>query len=408
MIILSILSNKEINAQNLDAFITIDSRAGFSTNTFLNPFLAEWDRTENSGYAMVSPLANILVSSNRFAVDFTGGFVFEPFFDGRDTWHGGLLLADARYRIGNSITAGVETGGSYFTSFFTRQLYWVQPKISWSPSLFTRLSFKAGPTFRDYENFREEDLNDRIDLYALEFETWPALNWQLTGGIFGNFATSISDNLSSRFSVTKIFDNSFRLSVRGGIDQFKNEIITGTNGPGGPPFGGFRPVTTTEEETDVLLRAGLAASYELFSSFSITTNLDFVNLQSTGTPAASDVHFSAGVRYTFPLGLSSGGGKGASPKWEKENNSALILNINYKGNGRLFLTGDFNGWEKPGIPLIKQKQKRYAAQISLDSGAYEYKILLIEGDKEEWVDFTPDTFTVNDGFGGENGLIIIE
>jgi len=44
----------------------------------------------------------------------------------------------------------------------------------------------------------------------------------------------------------------------------------------------------------------------------------------------------------------------------------------------------------------------------LDSGAYEYKILLVEGDAEKWLELSEDTFTVNDGFGGENGLIIID
>ncbi|HMB98296.1 MAG TPA: hypothetical protein VKM36_07425 [Balneolaceae bacterium] len=396
-----------MKAQSLDSFLTIDSKAGFSTNTFLNPFLSEWDRTENSGYAMVSPIGQLFFSDGRFSMDVTGGFVFEPFFDDRDTWHGGLAVAEARYRVGRSVILGVETGGSYFSSFFTRQLFWMQPKLTWQPSLFTKVSFKAGSTFRDYENFREEDFDDRLDLYAVEFETWPALNWQIQGGIFGNFNTSLSDNLSSNISVRRVFSNSLRISLRVGADRFSNEIVTGGDGPGGPPFGGF-PTETLTEETDVLFKTGAAVSYELFPAFSVTMNADHVSLFSTGTQTLSDVHLSAGVRYTLPISGIGGKREGAEPNWKLNGKQVLILKVDYKGSGILYLTGDFNDWEKPGIAMNRQKPGQYAASISPESGAYEYKILLVENGEERWIDFTADTFTVNDGFGGENGVIIIE
>lgn len=407
MIGLFLISTDCIKSQNLDSFLTIDSKAGFSTNTFLNPFLSEWDRAENSGYAMVSPIGQLFYTNGRFSTDFTGGFVFEPFFDDRDTWHGGLAVAEARYRLGRSVVLGAETGGSYFSSFFTRRLLWVQPKLTWQPSLFTKVSFKAGSTFRDYENFREEDFNDRLDLYALEFETWPSINWQIQGGVFGNFDTSLSDNLSSRVSVRRVFRSSLRISLRAGVDRFSNEIVTGGDGPGGPPFGGF-PTETVTEETDVLFKTGTAVSFELFPSFSVTMNADHVSLFSSGTQTLSDVHVSAGVRYSIPITGFGGKRKGAEPNWKLNGEQVLILKVDYKGNGMLYLTGDFNDWEKPGIALNRQKPGQYAARISTAPGAYEYKILLVENDEERWIDFTADTFTVNDGFGGENGLIIIE
>jgi len=408
MIGLILIPVEFVEAQNLDSFLTIDSKTGFSTNTFLNPFLSEWDRAENSGYAMVSPIGQLFFSSRRFSADFTGGFVFEPFFDDRDTWHGGLAVVETRYRLGNSVILGAEAGGSYFSSFFTRQLFWVQPKLTWQPSLFTKISFKAGSTFRDYENFQEEDFNDRLDLYALEFETWPALNWQVQGGLFGNFATSLSDNLSSSITLRRIFSNTLRISIRAGADRFSNEIIvTGGDGPGGPPFGGF-PTETLAEETDVLFKTGAAVSFELFPSFSVTMNADHVSLFSTGSQTLSDVHVSAGVRYSLPLTGIGGRRNSAEPNWKHNGEQVLLLKVDYKGNGMLYITGDFNNWEKPGIVLNRQKPGQYAARISPDPGAYEYKILLVENDEEKWIDFTADTFTVNDGFGGENGLIIIE
>ena len=408
MIVLIFIPLHCIKSQNLDSFLTIDSKSGFSTNTFLNPFLSEWDRAENSGYAMVSPIGQLFFSNGRFSADFTGGFVFEPFFDDRDTWHGGLAVTEIRYRIGRSVILGAETGGSYFSSFFTRQLFWAQPKLTWQPSLFTKISFKAGSTFRDYENFGKEDFNDRLDLYAFEFETWPTINWQIKGGIFGNFDTSLSDNLSSGITVRRVFSNSLKISLRAGADRFSNEIVTGGDGPGGPPFGGF-PAETLTEETDVLFKTGAAVSFELFPSLSVTMNADHVSLFSTGSETLSDVHVSAGVRYSLPISGIGGKRKGAAqPNWQQNGEQILILKVDYKGSEILYLTGDFNDWEKPGIALNRQKPGQYAARLSTEPGAYEYKILLVENDEERWLDFTDDTFTVNDGFGGENGLIIIE
>jgi len=396
------------NAQGLQSYLTLESKAGYSTNTFLNPFLSEWDRTESSGYSMISPIAQLFWNREKLSVDFTGAFVAEPFFDGRDTWHGGLGFSEIRYRAASGFVVGAETGGSYFSSFFSRNLLWVQPKLTWMPSLFTKISFKAGPMFRDYDNFGEQDINDTIAPYAFEFETWPGVNWQVQGGFYGNLSASIDDNLSGSIFVRRLFSNRLNIGFRVGADRFDNEIVISGEGPGGPPFGGI-PSRSISEETDVLLRTGVSAGYEIFNSFSVTMNLDHVTLFSTGTNSVSDAHVAAGVRYTFPLKRSGNKrSNAADASWDQKSGSAIILNVNYDGNETLYITGDFNRWEKPGVIMTRQKRGRYAVNLDLPPGVYEYKILAMEDGREKWIEFGNDTFTVDDGFGGDNGLMIIE
>ena len=84
------------------------------------------------------------------------------------------------------------------------------------------------------------------------------------------------------------------------------------------------------------------------------------------------------------------------------------MEIRYAGKGKLYLVGDFNNWNRPGIPMVEQEENRYVALLNLEVGAYEYKILRVQGEEEEWIPFSEDTYTVRDGYGGKNAMILIE
>ncbi|TYP95271.1 hypothetical protein LX73_0569 [Fodinibius salinus] len=74
----------------------------------------------------------------------------------------------------------------------------------------------------------------------------------------------------------------------------------------------------------------------------------------------------------------------------------------------MYLVGGFNNWDKTGIPLTKQSDNIYVTQLLLSVGAYEYKVLEVQGDSEKWLQFSNDTYTVDDGFGSENAMLLIE
>lgn len=397
--------------QQWQGLISVDTRAGYSTNTILNPFSGHWDRSSGAGYGFISPMGQLYWGSKYYSADLTAGGVYQPYFDGRDEMMGGFALMNFRRRFGSSWSAGVETGSNYFSSPFERGMIWIQPVIAWSPTLFSQIRLRAGSTFRGYTNLDEDVASsDRFDSYGVEYEVWPTFKWQLRAGIYGNMDQP-ADNQSFVMVAEYRFTNTFQLSARLSADRYTYQLIQegGTNGGTGMPRGGPGSGGGSEvfDETDRLVKVGLSGRYRLNKSFALTLNMDHLTLHSSASDKTlNDYHLSSGIRYTFQPKF---GGRGkAEPSWEQNGKQSITLKINYSGEGQLYVIGDFNNWDNPGIPLTRQSSNRFAAQISLPTGTYEYKILLIEGSEERWIDFSNDTYTVSDGFGGTNGLVFIK
>jgi len=69
------------------------------------------------------------------------------------------------------------------------------------------------------------------------------------------------------------------------------------------------------------------------------------------------------------------------------------------------VVGDFNGWNKHGSPMKKQKNGSFAGSISLASGReYQFRYLL---DGERWEnDWKADKYVANE-YGGENSVVVV-
>lgn len=393
------------SAQNWQSVFLLDARGGFTSNTFLNPFLAEWDRSGEVGYLMMAPMGQLAMDTGRFSSDLTAGVIYQPFFDERESWTGFFGLTGARYRINNQISLGIEGGASNFSTINDRELYWIQPTLRWSPGLFTQLQLKAGSTFLNVpvENGEPDQSSKRFDSYTLEFETWPNFKWQLRSSLFGSLAEP-AENIGLRGAADYWITRTFQFTISAGIQQYRFEVMTEN---GGTPVIGPGGEGETTDESDRILRAGLGTTYQVNRNVALSLQADYLNYHSSAVgESTGDLHVSAGVRLSF---FPESGRRGkADVEWSQNDTQSVILKLNYSGEGDLFILGDFNDWEQPGVPLSRQSRNRYAAQLTLPPGLYEYKILLIDGSEETWVEFSDDTYTVSDGFGGENGLIFID
>jgi len=399
----------DVFGQEWDTLLLLDGRTGYTSNTYLNPMLSEWSRENDTGYGTITPMGNIFISKDQFSADLTAGGAYSQFTDDRDAWSSLFLLLNANYRIANRWGLGIETGRSDYSTQLNRSIYWVQPVLSFSPSLFTRVNLKAGPSFRklNIENETESTSYEQFNNYAVEFETWPTFRWQLRLSLFGdldNPAESLGARASSDINLTRNWD----MNLRAGIERYRFQIMTDGGGGGGfPPGNNPGNETATTDEADILYRISAGVKYRINSIWEASVSTDFLNYYSTVTEeSVSDIHASIGFRVT--LFNSSRHTDEARVEVRQNGTQSIFLNLKYDGEGHLYILGDFNDWQKPGIPLVKQRRNRYAAQLSLDAGAYEYKILLVEGEEEKWLELSDDTFTVNDGFGGENGLIITD
>lgn len=405
-------------AQNWQTMVSVDSRVGYSSNTYLNPFFAEWDESASSGYGLVSVFGQSFWNDSNNSVDITLGLVAEPFLNNQNIWRGGLSMVEYRRRFSPDFNGGIEAGGSYFSSNFKRTMVWAQPYVTWFVSPFTSLKLKLGVNHRSYKNFSDSlNTNRRFDFYGLEFESWPTYNWQLRATLFSSLdkLPAVNEQFSSTISAGYVFLNGSSITAKAGIEQFGFDFTTTTTSGGAPvgnPGGGPPPETqtVTNQEFDRILRLGLTGDYPINKTVSIFASIEGLNRNiTTSDERITDMQISGGVRLSLqPNIIRRSSNRVIEPEWEKRREQLMAMNINFSGGGRLYLVGDFNNWNRAGIPLTQQNKKTYAAEISLDSGAYEYKILHVEGDTEEWLKFSNDTYTVDDGFGGENAMLLVE
>ncbi|MEX0660886.1 MAG: glycogen-binding domain-containing protein [Balneolaceae bacterium] len=403
------------HSQNVEGFLSLDSSIGYTSNTFLNPYINEWDRSDLSGYASISPMGQLLWDAGNFSGDVTSGYVYQPLFDDRPSFNGFYGNTNVRYRLSSKWMTEIQVSGSNFTSTYNRSLVAVLPSLTWSPGFFTRIRARAGSSFRNYSNLEAEgqaELSDRVDLYGVEIETWPSFNWRVRAGFNGNVNENLIGNHTLSFGLERIIQQSWRLSLQAATDRYSTDVVTTTGGGGTPPIGGppgGGEETTTTEESDRLIRTGVSLSRTFFNRFTATASLSHVQFFPAENESLSDIQTALNFRYTFPVSRLMGGGKkDIDPKWDDEGDGVVFVSINYQDDGDLFLVGEFNNWERPGIPLSKQTERRYAAQLELESGIYEYKILRVVNGEEDWIDLSDDAMTVSDGFGGQNGLIYID
>ncbi len=400
-------------AQQWNSVLSLDSRVGYSTNIYLNPFLAEWDPAVESGYNLTSVMGQTFWYKEKSSLSMTGGVFYEPLFEsGPGSWKGALGLADFNYRFTGKLRVGIEAGASYLNNSFSRTLTWVQPKVTWFISPFSLLRLKAGSNFRTYKNFPDgQDGTNRFDLYALEFETWPGSRWQVTAGLYGglNSLPDVQEGFNARTAVGYHFRNGASLNLFTAMEQYQIEIADA--GENGPPGGGFPPggpsSPSADINTDRFIRFGLNGSLPInkrFSLFGTAERLQFYS--ETSSVSTGDYQVSGGIRFNFEPKIRSND-KEITPVWQI-NSDVQEVRIQYSGEGRIYLVGDFNNWKKTGIPLRKQSRNTYVTTLSLPAGAYEYKILHVQGDSEEWFRFSGDTYTVEDGFGSENAMLLVE
>lgn len=404
-------------AQQWQTVFSVDSRLGYSSNTYLNPYSAEWDRSVDSGYGVITGMGQTAWYDKKNTFELTGLAAFEPFLANRNASKGGLGLVNYQRKLSSDFSAGVEAGSSYFTSSFSRKLFWIQPTLTLFLSPFTKLKAKAGSSYRIYEDYIVDgvstDSRSRTDLYSLEFETWPTFRWQLTAGLYGNLDTlpAIEEGFSSLVRAGYTFGSGTRLSFSMALEQYQHEqtqTISGGGGGGFPPAGGGAPTRTeTIQETNRIFKVGVEGSIPITDQLSAFVNAEGLQYRSTATEQSiRDVQVSGGVRMLIQPFTKRKAGT-ITPEWESEKKRYKV-EIRYFKEGRLYLVGDFNNWERPGIPLIKSKKNRYVTELQLEPGAYEYKVLCVKRGEKKWVKFSEDTYTVDDGFGGENALLLVE
>lgn len=400
-------------AQNWDTVISLDSRMGYSTNTYLNTYIGEWNPDAGS-YNLTSALGTTYWNQNKLSASATGGLYYQPTIsEASSNWKGALGLVRLNYRLTGSLSAGVEGGSTLADGPYRRMNYWLQPTIRWFATPFTSLKVKAGSSGQRYQNLLEaEDTQRRHDLYSLELEHWPTYRWRLKGGLYGNLDTipSIQKGFNTRFSAAYHFFNGTNIAIQTGLRQYQfSETTTDGGGGGGLPGGPPTDSETTVTATDRIVHFGLDASVPFNNRLSVFSKVEGMVLNQESTENSStDYKVSAGFRINFEPTIKKSRKTTVEPEWETKEEDRQQISVRYTGDAQLYIVGSFNDWEKPGVRLMQQSGDTHVAELNLSEGAYEYRILKVQGSSEEWLEFSDQTYTVSDGFDSENAMIFVD
>jgi hypothetical protein len=129
-----------------------------------------------------------------------------------------------------------------------------------------------------------------------------------------------------------------------------------------------------------------------------------LNRSDSGT---TDLHVSAGLRLRVQRVL---GGTSDPPPQRRvchPTDDGLRLRVPYEGDGTVHVTGDFNGWALPGVPLSRADGGTWQATLDLPPGRYAYRLRVVDGDEARWLVLPSYAQTAQDSFGGTNGVCTV-
>ncbi|MFU8861906.1 MAG: hypothetical protein ACNA8K_15960 [Cyclonatronaceae bacterium] len=401
------ISISEASARQFQARFSMGTTGGYTTNTYLSPLLSEWDRSGTSAFFVISPAAHIQWNGTKQTAGITGMGHFYHLTDISSDWAGGTAFFNTNRLLSPKVWLAASAGLSRLASGYTRDLQWLQAGIDWLASPITKVEFRAGFNWRRYSNLTDSnDLSNRYDSYGVEAEHWISYKWQVTGRFYSSLShiTNPGRGFSTSAGLTRQWRNGLSVMAQTGFERYSQQFQPEGGGPGPNPQ---NPGEMTITINDQFVRTGLSVSYPVRRNISLSARAaNLLWMSSEDNAVLSDVELSAGVQYSFtPVMARRGVPYGV--RWEIKPDSKTIIEVQYKGNESLYLTGDFNDWDQPGIPLERTGRNRYRAMLDADPGIYQYKILKRQNGDLEWLDLSGQAPTVDDGFGGRNGRVII-
>jgi len=167
---------------------------------------------------------------------------------------------------------------------------------------------------------------------------------------------------------------------------------------------------TPGEDRDNYWQVGTGLRYVVVPGWTASVRWGQSNYTWTTGEDEDTYRFSAAVQYTWgrrdapppvrvDVGVLTRESGGSIQQPDPEGNVRFRLQA--VGAGQVSVAGDFNGWTPGATPLRPVGGGWWETHIELAPGMYEYSYV-IDG---EWTTPTEAKLTVNDGFGGRNGIL---
>lgn len=428
-----------INApgQHISSGVNLSLDGGFYSNNYLLPYVADWDRSENTTFSSFTPSAYIqLTGSGRtLTVNGTGQLLY--YAGDRPDRAAGLLSSQFQQRVTSSVWLRA-AGGLHFysTSDYvhsqSRDMQWFQFAAEWFATPFTKFELTGGSAYRNYVLPDFENLySSRHHSYGIGTEYWPGFRWRLRADFRSSLShiTTPGDGFSTALSLSHYTRSGTVLMLQTGLEQYTSEFQAFPDSD--PAFstsafaydqGAVLPLmdtrqiaaeTDTDPDENITLtdrfhRSTFQVSYPVSNRITITGTLSgLLWFTDEDDAIEADYNVSAGIQIPFSIRLSRSG-ELRNLNWASREPGEAVLNVHYRGDQSLYISGDFNDWDRPGTPLRQTGRHRYSIELELSEGVYEYKISKRNREQLEWIELPEEVPTVSDGFGGENGRVIID
>jgi len=394
-------------AQQWSGTAGVTLSGGSQTNLYLDPVLSTWNPAIEPEFGAVTPRLGLTFNTSRVRLDLTGRSRFQP----RRTENPQLSQGNIRLRL--TLTPdwslGAVAGGQRYRfttrreNFTTRRdSWWVLPSLRWTPTSETMITFQGGVTQRFERSFERSFGTDRQTsrLVSVHLTHW--MTDRVKGGVRTYFSNGQTSTTDADFG-----------SIGGSVEltywPTSSVSLTGTAAFEQPSFD-FLPRDGTQQfETarDQIGRTGLEVEWDVRPSITVFGRAKglYADLETNGTN--TDVHVSGGVRFQVQGAL--GGDSDPPPQRQVCHNTenGVKLRVPYEGSGTLHVTGDFNGWSLPGVPLEQEEKDIWTATLDLSPGRYQYRFRTVKDGNERWYDLPPYARTAEDPFGGTNGICIV-
>jgi len=387
---------------------------GSQTNLYLDPVLNTWNPDVDAAFGAVTPRAGLTYDTDRVRLSLMTRARVHPRRRENPQLSQGQVLA--RVRLTSEWSLGA-VGGAQRYRFFTRQTerttardsWWALPSLRWTPTSETMLTLRAGLTQRFERSFARTD-RQTSGLASLRVTHW--LTNRLQGRVRAYFSDGTTSIANTDFgsvggSAGLTYWPSSSVSIEGTLtfEQPRFDTLRVTGGLGNPEI-------TPETVRDRIGRAGMEVEWRPRTFVSVFGRAEGLAASLEAGDSGTDLHVSAGVRFQVQRAV------GSSPSDEPEiqpsgrrvcegTEDGIRLRVPYDGPGTPHVTGDFNGWALPGIPLAPAEEDQWTTRLSLPPGQYEYRLRVVHDGDERWLGLPSYARTTDDTFGGTNGICIV-
>lgn len=380
----------------------LDVAGGYQTNLYLDPVIGTWNPNVSPSFAALTPQVGLTRTTGRSRLGVTVRSRVHP----RRTNVPQLaqMVLQFRRQLTSDVTLGFSSGGTRYrfttteTNFTTAQeSWWGLPSLQWSPTQRTMIRLRTGLTQRFEHSFAVTD-RQTSGLASVRLSHW--LSDRVQGAVrlyTSNGRTSVAETsfggTGGSVAATYWPSNAVSLQARAGAEVLEYD----------------RSGRANDTATDRIAHVGLEVEWSVAPSVSAFGRADrmYASVEQ-GSDARTDYHLSAGLRLQVQQLL---GGSSEPPSRRQRvcrtTESGVRVRIPYEGSGTVHVTGDFNNWSLPGVPLTHADDDTWRTTLQLPPGRYAYRFRVVDGDDARWLDLPSYAQTTQDSFGSTNGVCTV-